>query len=190
MHPTERAEPTGAIEMKLKTLLAKHKTALVARWVDSIVETYPPETAKFLKNKKDQFQNPVGHTIVAETKNLFDQVLEGVDREKATPFLDRIIRVRALQEFTPSQALSFVFSLKYIIREIVGPEIDTEALDQELVDLEASLDFMALVAFDIYMSCREQVLDIRAKEVQQNAYLLLRRANLLVEKPGPRPEDS
>lgn len=176
--------------MKLKTLLAKHKSALISRWVDAIVETYPSETAKFLKSKKDQFSNPVGHTIVAETKNLFDQVLEGVDREKVTPFLDRIIRIRAIQEFTPSQAISFVFSLKYIIREVVGPEIDTEDMDQELVDLEATLDFMALVAFDIYMSCREQVYDIRAKEVQQNAFLLLKRANLLVEKPGPKPEDS
>ena len=72
----------------------------------------------------------------------------------------------------------------------MGPEIDTEALDQELVDLEATLDYMALVAFDIYMACREQVYDIRAKEVQQNAFLLLKRANLLVEKSGPEPVDS
>lgn len=176
--------------MKLKTLLTKHKSTLISRWVEAIVKTYPPETAKFLKNKKDQYHNPVGHTILAETQNLFDQVLEGVDREKTTPFLDRIIRIRAIQEFTPSQAISFVFSLKYIIRKIVGPEIDTDALDQELVDLEATLDFMALVAFDIYMSCREQVYDIKAKEVQQNAYLLLKRAKLLVEKPGPKPKDS
>ena len=41
-------------EMKLKTILAKHKSAIVKQWVDSIVETYPSETAKFLKNKKDQ----------------------------------------------------------------------------------------------------------------------------------------
>ena len=100
--------PNGISEMKLKTLLAKHKSALISRWVDAIVETYPPETAKFLKNKKDQFHNPVGHTIVAETQNLFDQVLEGVDREKVTPFLDRIIRIRAIQEFhRPKPFLSF-----------------------------------------------------------------------------------
>ncbi|WP_338605580.1 RsbRD N-terminal domain-containing protein [Desulfoferula mesophila] len=169
--------------------MAKHKSTLVSRWVDAIVETYPPETAKFLKNKKDQFHNPIGHTIVAETQHLFDLLIEGVDREKATPFLDRIIRIRAIQEFTASKAISFVFSLKYIIREVVGPEIDTEDLDQELVDLEATLDFMSLVAFDIYVACREQVFDLRAKEVQQNAFLLLKRANLLVEKAGPEPEN-
>jgi hypothetical protein len=177
--------------MKLKTLLAKHKPAIVSRWVDSIVETYPSETAKFLKSKKDQYHNPVGHTIVAETDNLFDQVVEGIDRDKVTPFLDRIIRIRAIQDFTPSQALSFVFSLKYIIRQVVGQDIDTEALDQELVDLEASIDFMGLVAFDVYMGCREQIYEIRVKEMQSNAYNLLRRANILVEKPGPPgPDDS
>ena len=176
--------------MKLKTLLAKHKSAIVKRWVDSIVETYPSETAKFLKNKKDQYHNPVGHTIVAETSNLFEQVIEGVDREKVTPFLDRIIRVRAIQEFTPAQALSFVFSLKYIIRRVVGPEIDTEALDQELVDLEATIDYMALVAFDIYMGCREQVYELKVKEMHSNAYNLLRRAQILVEKPGEEPENA
>ena len=176
--------------MKLKTLLAKHKSAIVSRWIDSIVETYPSETAKFLKNKKDQYHNPVGHTIVAETNNLFDQVIEGIDREKITPFLDRIVRVRAIQEFTPAQALAFVFSLKYIIRKVVGSQIDTEALDQELVDLEASIDYMALVAFDVYMACREQLYEIKVKEVQSNAFTLLRRAELLVEQTGPEPENS
>ena len=176
--------------MKLKTLLAKHKSAIVSRWIDSIVETYPSETAKFLKNKKDQYHNPVGHTIVAETNNLFDQVIEGIDREKITPFLDRIVRVRAIQDFTPAQALAFVFSLKYIIRKVVGSQIDTEALDQELVDLEASIDYMALVAFDVYMACREQLYEIKVKEVQSNAFTLLRRAELLVEQTGPEPENS
>jgi len=176
--------------MKLKTILAKHKSAIVNQWVDSVVETYPAETAKFLKNKKDQYHNPVGHTILAETQNLFDQVLEGVDREKATPFLDRIIRVRAIQDFDPSQALAFVFSLKYVIRRVVGSQIDTEALDQELVDLEASIDYLALVAFDIYMGCREQLYELKVKELQSNTFTLLRRAELLVEKPGPEPEGS
>ncbi|MCB2227857.1 MAG: RsbRD N-terminal domain-containing protein [Desulfarculaceae bacterium] len=174
--------------MKLKTILAKHKSAIVDQWIDAIVQTYPSETAKFLKSKKDQYHNPVGHTIVAETNNLFDQVLEGVDREKITPFLDRIIRVRALQEFTPAQALSFVFSLKYIIRKEIGREIDTEALDQELVDLEATIDYMALVAFDIYMGCREQLYELKVKEMHSNAFSLLRRANILVETTGEEPE--
>ncbi|MCF8035116.1 MAG: RsbRD N-terminal domain-containing protein [Desulfarculaceae bacterium] len=176
--------------MKLKTLLAKHKSAIVKQWINSIVETYPSETAKFLKSKKDQFSNPVGHTIMAETNNLFEQVMEGIDREKVTPFLDRLIRVRAIQDFTPSQALSFVFSLKYVIRRVVGSEIDTEALDQELVDLEASIDYMALVAFDVFMGCREQLYDLKVKEIHSNAYSLLRRAKILVEQPGEEPENA
>ncbi|RJX28389.1 MAG: hypothetical protein C4525_16680 [Desulfarculus sp.] len=176
--------------MKIFTILAKHRPAILRRWVDSIVETYPPETAQFLRSKRDQYHNPVGHTILAETENLFQHLLEGLDRAKVTPFLDRIIRVRAIQDFTPSQALYFVFALKYIIREEIGQEIDSEALEQELVDLEASIDMMALMAFEVYMACREKVYELKAKEVQQNAYLLLRRAEILVEKPGPGRQDN
>ncbi len=177
--------------MKLFTILAKHKKAVLKKWLDSIVESYPQETARFLRNKKDQFANPVGYTIEVETEHLFDLLMEGMDREKVTPYLDRIIRIRAIQDFTPSQALYFVFALKYIIRHQVAEEIDSDALEQELVDLEASIDMMALVAFEVYMACREKIYDLRAKEIQQNAYLLLRRAELIVEKPGKdRIEDN
>ncbi len=176
--------------MKLFTILTKHKSAVLKKWIGSIVESYPPETAQFLRNKKDRYTNPVGHTIQAETEHLLDQLMEGLDREKITPFLDRIIRVRAIQDFTPSQALYFVFALKYIIRQEVAKEIEGDDLEQELVDLEASIDMMALVAFKVYMACREQLYDIKAKEIQQNAYLLLRRAELIVEKPGEDRTDN
>lgn len=176
--------------MKLFTILAKHRSAILKQWVDSIVETYPAETAQFLRSKKDLYHNPVGHTIKAETENIFRQLLAGMDREKMTPFLDRIIRIRAIQDFTPSQALYFVFALKYIIRQEVAAEIDSEALEQELVDLEASIDMMALLAFEVYMACREKIYELKAKEVQQNAYLLLRRAELIVERPGRSRKDN
>jgi hypothetical protein len=49
---------------------------------------------------------------------------------------------------------------------------------------------MGLVAFDVYMGCREQIYEIKVKEMQSNAFTLLKRAKILVEKPGPGPDGS
>ena len=50
--------------MKLDKLLSQNKTALVKRWFDEVVRTYPVDTATFLKQQKDPFANPVGRTTL------------------------------------------------------------------------------------------------------------------------------
>src|SRR4030042_2596299 len=98
--------------MKLKELLHKKRSAILKKWFDIIVETYPAETALFLKNKKNRFANPVGSIIFEGIENIFDEILQGINSERVYPFLDNIIRVRAVQDFLPSQATSFIFLLK------------------------------------------------------------------------------
>lgn len=171
--------------MALKELLAKKKGAIVKRWMDSIVETYPEETAQFLRNKKDRFANPVGATINIETERLFDLILQGVKPEEATGFLDNIIRIRAIQDFTPSEALAFVFALKHAIRKELSGELKKGGYADELWELDKEIDRLALISFEIYMTVREDIYKLKAKELQSNAFMLFRRSGMLVEQEGP-----
>lgn len=171
--------------MALKELLAKKKSSIVKLWMNSIVETYPEETAQFLRNKKDRFANPVGAAINIETERLFDMILEGVEPEKATEFLDNIIRIRAIQDFTPSEALAFVFALKHAIRKELGSELKKGANAEELWELDKEIDRLALISFEIYMNVREDIYKLKAKELQSNAFMLFRRSGMLVEQEGP-----
>lgn len=171
--------------MTLEELLAKKKPAILKKWLDAVLEVYPPDTAQFLKTQKNQFANPVGSTISREIENLFQELLQGVDPQKVSPFLDKIIRIRAVQDFTPAQAIAFVFFLKKVIREELALDIQENRLSEELLAFESKVDRLALLSFDIYMKCREKLYELKAEQVINGSYLLLKRAKLITEISEP-----
>ena len=166
--------------MKLKDLLREHKERILKKWFDVVVKTSPDETAKFLLREKDPFNNPVGSNIKEGIEVVLDQLLCGQRIEAVNPFVERLVKIRAIQDFLPSQAVAFVFALKVIIREVGGVEPGKEA-DHELVDLDRRIDSFALLVFDCYMQSREKVSEIRINEVKNRVSRLLKRANLLAE---------
>ncbi len=167
--------------MSLKNILSDKKSELLASWFDRILDTYPAETAKFLRNQKDRFANPVGQTIREGIEDIFRELLQDGDIEKVSCYLDNVIRVRAVQEFTASQAVAFVFFLKSVIRDGIKDIPLTDELFHELMTLEAQIDSLALIAFDIFMQCREKLYDIKANEMKNMTYRLLQRANMITE---------
>ena len=167
----------------LKKILSEKRSAILKKWIDHILDTYPADTANFLREKKNRFTNPVGHSISEGVEGIFEDLLQGIDKDKVSPFLDNIIRIRAIQEFTPSQAVSFVFFLKKIIRDEISQEIRENGLADELTLLENHVDSLGLLAFDIFMSCREKLYDIKANEMKNMTFRLLQKANMVCEKP-------
>jgi hypothetical protein len=167
--------------MKLKDILNQKRSTILKKWFDLIIETYPAETALFLKNKKDRFANPVGSIIFEGIENIFDEILKGIDPERVSPFLDNIIRVRAVQDFLPSQAISFIFLLKDVIRQELSREIKHNGITEELLEFESQLDSIAKLSFDIYMSCREKIYEFKAMELNNQTYTLLKRAKLVID---------
>ncbi|MDP3029969.1 MAG: RsbRD N-terminal domain-containing protein [Deltaproteobacteria bacterium] len=181
------SSPQQVRDITLESLLSQKKSAIVKKWFNAILETYPAETAKFLSSQKNQFANPVGSTVSHGIENIFQELLQaqGIDPEKVSPFLDKIIRIRAIQDFSPSQAVAFVFFLKKVIREVLAFDIQKNQLSEELLALEARIDDLALLSFDIYMKCREKLYELRANDVINGTYLLLKRAKLMCETPEP-----
>lgn len=174
--------------MNLKDVLSEKRSAILKRWFDVILETYPADTSIFLKKQKDRFANPVGATISQGIENIFDELLQGGDMEKVSPFLDNIVRIRAVQDFTPSGALTFIFNLKKVIREELESEADKTPILKDLTALESRIDDLALLSFNIYMQCREKLYDIRANEVKSSTFRLLQRANLICDIQDQEPD--
>jgi hypothetical protein len=169
--------------MKFEDLIEKNKSAIVKSWFDLILDTYPAETAKFLKKQKDRFANPVGFAVYQGIEGIFDQVCHEIDPDTINSFLDRIVRVRAIQEFSPSQAVGFIFLLKHAIREELKKEIRKNGYVREMLNIETKIDELALMSFNIYMECREKLYDIKFNEVRNKTYSLLKKANFLYEIP-------
>ncbi len=167
----------------LKNLLLQRSSSILDRWLDELLETYPPDAKRFLKKQKDRFANPVGTTLSRELEFLYRELIQGVEEERVSPILDRIIRIRAVQDFSPSQAVAFVFTLKGIIRSEVEREVREKGFESQLSELESSIDDLVLIAFDVYMKCREKIFDIRVREAHSHVSRLLRRAGLVCEFP-------
>jgi hypothetical protein len=160
--------------MKLLDLLSQRKSSLTERWRQRLFESYPPATAIFLKKDKDRFDNPVGQNISEGLRRIVESLIQEMERDQVVAALDEVIRIRALQNFSPSQALAFIFLLKNVIREELAPELKDGQFSQELQELESRVDGMALLGFEVYTQRREKLYEIRVTEVKNRVSGFLR----------------
>jgi len=167
--------------MKLISLLKEKRPNILKRWINLILDTYPAESARFFRSQKNRFANPVGSIVAKGAEDLFDEILQENNPDKISTFLDNIIRVRATQDFTPSQAVSFIFLLKKVLREELDKEIQENDIDDELLAIESRIDDVALLAFDIFVKCREKIFELKAMELNNQTYTLLKRAKLIID---------
>ena len=89
--------------------------------------------------------------------------------------MDKILRIRAVQDITAAEAVGFVFFLKKAVRETLAKEIRQQQLAEELAEFETRVDSMALVAFDVFMRCREQLYEMKANEIRNRTGRMLER---------------
>jgi hypothetical protein len=172
----------AVMNMNLKHHLMEKKPAILKKWFNAIADTYPGDTAGFLKKKKAQFTNPVGYNIAEGIEGLFDALLQGVIPGDVSTFLDTIIRIRAIQDFSPSEAVSFIFRLKKVVRQELGSEVlSGQGIADELTAFDLSIDDLALFSFDIYMKCREKIYELKANEARNMTFRLLQKARLIDE---------
>jgi hypothetical protein len=180
-------EPQGqfsiVMNMNLSELLVQNRSSIVKKWCDLVLETYPEQSQNFLRKQKDQFANPVGRTIFEGIESIYDQLVGEGDANKISLFLDNIIRVRAIQEFSPSQAVGFIFGLKRIIKDKLEREIQQNGISEEWGAFEPKIDTLALLCFDIYTKCRQEIFNIRVNEVRNQSHRLLKMAGLAYELP-------
>lgn len=164
--------------MNINKLLAEKKSKIIKKWRNAVIKSYPEDGQGFLKREKSQFANPVGLTISTEIETLYDEIISGDNMEKISSCLDSIIRIRAVQDFKPSQAVAFVLQLKQIIKEELGNDHS-----DEMRILDNRIDEVTLLAFDIYSACRQKISEIRVNEVKSQVGKLLERANLISKIP-------
>lgn len=164
--------------MALIDLLVEKKSDVLARWRDLVFDSYAPETARFLKSQKDRFANPIAYQLNRGLTGILEVFLAQGDTAAIMAHLDEVLKLKALQEAVPSRALAFLFLLKTIIRTELAPHILDPAYAEELTALEARLDGLALLGFDVYMQRREKLNEVRVGEMKRQVGALLRRLGL------------
>ncbi|MBF0229424.1 MAG: RsbRD N-terminal domain-containing protein [Desulfamplus sp.] len=184
--------------MDINQQLELKKEEILKKWFESTINSYPEDTAKFLKKSKNQFDNPVGSATLQSLENTFRAILEMnisknykysqdiVEQNKIENALDPVIRIRAVQNFSASEAVAFVFELKNIVKSTIGKLNDQNSLEEfkgsssyEL--FEHKVDLVALAAFNRFMKCRENIFLLKATEAKRRIHSAFERAGLVTE---------
>ncbi len=158
----------------VEQILAEIQEATIAAWVERVLDTYIEPHA--LKSQKNNIANPVGTTIADGLRSLYVGLRKGEPVADLVPAIDGIVRIRAVQDFTPAQAVGFLFELKTLIRRSLAKRRDLAVSASVLEQIDAWVDEAALTGFNVYMSCREQLFKVRLKEFERRTHLITDRA--------------
>ena len=148
---------------------------MVNKWLEAAIATYPEDTASFLKRQKDRFANPVGATLSRELNTIFEELLQETSSDQLPHSVDAVVRVRAVQSFSPSQALQVFTDLKDILRRELDGAVRENGWQTEYRELEDKVDQLVMLAFDIYVKCKEQLWELKARQAQDRVSYLLRK---------------
>ena len=148
----------------------EHRDEVLKRWIDRVFDGYPEETGKFLRSNSDPFANPVAAGLREGLAEILDGILRGIEPHELTSALDRVIRVRAVQDFEPSAAVGFVFDLGDLLRES-----GREGVNGSSDEIDRRIERLGLHAFDVYMRCREDMWRIRAQEIRNQSVGIMER---------------
>lgn len=83
--------------------------------------------------------------------------------------LDDFMKIRAVQDFAPSQAAGFIFSLRRIMIEELGQKMGGTIHSDEVLELQTDLDAASLAAFEAYTDAREKIFRIRVNEMKSKS---------------------
>jgi hypothetical protein len=172
----------------LVSLITKHRATIISKWFDSAIHAYAADTAAFIKSQKDPFANPVGSNTRNSVEALFDQLVGGMEAGAIAAGMDPVMRIRAVQSLSPSQATAFIFNLKTILRDLFDKQLQDAGLMRQFLEIESRIDRLGLAAFESYTACREKISDIRANETRNRTFRAFERAGLIKKDPGKVPD--
>jgi RsbT co-antagonist protein rsbRD N-terminal domain len=164
--------------MPLLDLLTAKKSEILDAWRGILFDSYVPETARFLKSQKDRFANPIAYQLTRGLTGILEAILLDQEPDQAATQFDEVLKLKALQDASPSRAMAFIFVLKSVIREKLAQELQDPAMAGEMAALEGRLDGLALLGFDVYMQRREKLCEVKVSEVKRKVSALLRRLGM------------
>ncbi len=159
--------------MQLKQVVKQNRTQFAKQWFQATINTYPPQSAKILGKDVDRFDNPVGAVTRETIEDVINLIIEDFDQDTLETTLDPVIRIRAVQAFSPAEAVSFVFALKKIGEDIID--------DSLMHEFDMLVDKIALAAFNRFMKCKEEIFLLKATESKRRIHRAFERAGLVAE---------
>jgi hypothetical protein len=142
--------------MALTTVSAGMRDRFLEEWLACTLRTYPGQAGRFLREESDPFRNPVGHTLGAALGALADELFGGFDRARVTASLDAVVRLRAVQDFSPAEAVGFVTLAHGAADRVVEAGPPGQVAEWRGV-VDARIDELVLIAAGLFERCRDEI---------------------------------
>jgi len=167
--------------LKLSAFIEEHRDVLTDSWLDAVVGSYPADSAGFIKGKGDRIANPLGHAIRDMVDTVLGCLARGCEGQTIDSVMFPVIQMRAVQGFSPSEAVSFVGLLR---DSVAGLARSNEADPELFIELDDVVLGLMARAFDLYSGCREKLSEIKLEELKRNLYMLLRKSDMVELQGG------
>ncbi len=159
--------------MNFAEILAENKLSILNNWIESVLDSYPADGARFFKKQQDRFANPLGYKARKGLEEVFELLISDQVITELPDELQQFIKLRAVQTFTPSEALAFVYKLKGIVVESCGLD-NLMGVGSDWLSFNESVDRVALLVFDQYMADRELIYQIKVNEYINGNHVMAR----------------
>jgi len=152
-------------------LVAARAGELVEAWLGRMREQFPPPSRGFLGREGDPFENPVGAAMREAATAVIGYLAGRRDLDSLASPLDRLCRIRAVQEPRAERSLSFLLDLK----ELLASELGTAGAPPGILrELEVRVDRVLLRAFSYWAEARERIYRVRVQAERRRTASLLR----------------
>ena len=161
---------------QLKKILQAHEEDLLNAWFEKMLDSYPKESRKYFRKINSEFTNPVGANLHNSLEELLHTLIsDAPNAEIVNENVNLILRIKAVQEVLPSQAVSFVPALKQVVEHVCGKALkDAKVNVDEWLDFYSDIDTVSLYAFDSYCESRELIYKMRLDQIRQTNDILVR----------------
>ena len=168
--------------MKIKDLLLENQTKLTDKWFKAIIDTYPAESDKLFIDIKDKFANPVGNAFREALPVIFESIVGSAGDEETQKALAAVIRIRAVQDYTPAEAVSYLFILKDVLRSELIDKTESKKDLKAYLEIESNIDQAACITFGLYMEMKEKIFELKANQVKNTFGKMVDKLNAKYDK--------
>jgi hypothetical protein len=173
--------------MSLASLIRERRERIAEGWIEEILAVYSPDASAIFSRQTDPFANPLGHSVREGANGLLEALLNGTDPMEVRLHLRKLVKIRAVQDLTPSEALSFVFSLKDVLRKEIPQASTDPQYHAAMLEMDSKIDEVALAAFELFVEARDEVSRLRISEVKRQVAWVLDKINRRESVPAEVP---
>jgi len=144
---------------------------VVDSWFVKAIEIYPEAARGGMMQTGDRFRNPVASTLRESLAILARELSGSMEAKVVVSAVDTIVRVRAVQDCKPEEAINFPAQLREVIRE--------RQLESLFPDIEQRIEALSQAASQQYAVCKNDIVRVRSREARRLQALQLRARHAL-----------